>query len=109
MKVKQPDKILGFNPERCGVLYKELVKTFQDHKPTVGEIIVALGNLCYTLGASIGKFEVGPSYEELKKLYYTDPKRLDLALMMQGFIFSSWYGDWEELQLSNKKDNKEET
>jgi len=108
MDVKKPkDKKLGFDPERCNNLYEELVEVFQKHRPTVGEIIVAMGNLCYTLGASIGKFKKGPSFEEAKKLYYMDPKRVDLAMMMQGFTMTTWYGDWEELQLS--KDTEEET
>ena len=109
MKIIKPKKKLNFDPERCNDVLVELVEVFQKHKPTVGEIILALGNLCYTLGASIGKHsQPGPSVAEIQKLYYEHPERIDIALMAQGTLLSSWFGDWEELQTKDKKDTKEE-
>lgn len=108
MEIKQPSKKLGFDPERCDKVYDELVKVFQKYKPTVGEIIIAVGNLCYSLGASIGGYkEKGPSVEEIQKLYYAEPGRIDVSLMAQGIIMTTWHEDWEKLQL--KKDIEEET
>lgn len=108
MKIeKDVKKTLHFNPKRCNDLFVDLVENFQKHKPTVGEIIIALGNLCYTLGASIGKFpKEGPSFEEVEKMYMVEPKRLDLALMMQGMLMTTWFSDWEKLQLENQEDEK---
>ena len=92
---------LAFDDERCNAAYEDLVEVFQKHKLTVGEIIVAYGNLGYALGASIGGFsEKGPSPEELKKLYYEHPGRLDLTV-------TTWYGDWEQLQLGTEDNDKE--
>lgn len=88
-----------FNAERCSDLYEDLVAVFQKHKPTVGEILIAYGNLGYTLGASIGHYdEKGPGLEELKKLYYSEPGRLDVALMLQGLTVTAWYEDWQEVR-----------
>ena len=108
--IERPKETLHFNPERCNDLYTELVEVFQKHKPTVGEIIIAYGNLGYTLGASIGGFdEKGPGIEELKKLYYTEPGRLDLALMLQGLTITTWYEDWEKIQLSKQQGKQGDT
>jgi len=98
---------LTFNEEKCNQLYEELISIFQKHKPTVGEILIAYGNLGYSLGASIGGYEgKGPSIEELKKLYYTYPGRLDLALMLQGITVTTWHRDWEQIQTAEDT-NKE--
>jgi len=111
MKVKKDiKKTLAFDPEKCNDLYTGLVEVFQKHKPSVGEIIIATGNLIYALGASIGGYpEKGPSLEELKRLYYIDPGKISLALMMSGTQMCSWYSSYEAQQLGKKtQDNKEE-
>lgn len=98
---------LAFDEERCNDLYEELVEVFKKHKPTVGEILIAYGNLGYALGASIGEFsEKGPGIDELKQLYYQHPKRLDLALMLQGMNITSWFDDWQGIQ-TDQDTNKE--
>jgi len=111
MKVKKEiKKTLSFDPDKCNDLYTGLVEVFQENKPTVGEIIIAMGNLLYTLGASIeGYGEKGPGFEELKKLYYMNPSKIGLAMMMQGLTMTTWYEDWEKIQLGNTQDNKEES
>jgi len=119
MKInKDPDKTLNFNPDKCSKLYEDLINVFRKHKPTVGEIIIALGNLMYTIGASIeGYNKTGPGLEEVQKLYYSNPERIGIALMAQGLLTTTWYEDWEKLQLDmedklqpdkeNKEDKKE--
>lgn len=103
MKVKKDiKKTLAFDPEKCNDLYTGLVEVFQKHKPSVGEIIIATGNLIYALGASIEKYpEKGPSFEELKKLYYMNPSKIGLAMMMQGLTMTTWWSDWEKVSLEN--------
>lgn len=99
MKTETPKKTLEFDPERCNDLFTELVEVCKKHNPSVGEILIAYGNLGYTLGASIGGFgKKGPSINELKQLYYQYPNRLDLGLMLQGLTVTTWYGDWEKIQ-----------
>lgn len=101
--IEEPKKTLQFDPKKCTDLYEELVKVFQQYKPTVGEILIAYGNLGYALGASIGGHkEKGPSIEYLKELYYSEPGRLDVALMLQGLLVTTWYDDWERNQIENK-------
>jgi hypothetical protein len=108
---KNLKKTLSFDPDRCNNLYTELLETFQKHRPLVGEIIVAMGNLFYALGASIeGYQEKGPSFEELKKIYYMYPKKIGLAMMMQGFMVMTWFEDYQKIKIEETENkNKEET
>ena len=54
MKIdKDPKPRLKFDPEKVSDVYEKLVEVFQDAKLTTGEILIAYGNLGYTLGASI--------------------------------------------------------
>ena len=94
---KDLKKTLDFDPEKVEKLVEDLVTTFREAKPTVGEILISTSNLIYLLGASIGGYsETGPGIEELKKLYYKEPGRVDVALMLQGMTMSTWFSDWEE-------------
>lgn len=101
-KVKTPEKRLDFSPEKCEQLYEDLVKVFQDHKPTVAEILVALSNLTYTIGASIEGYEgSGPGLDALQKIYYSDPGKIGVALMLQGFTMATWFDDYKQQVLEN--------
>ncbi len=101
MNIHHPIKTLSFNPDKATALLEELIEVFQKHRPTVGESITVFSNLLYTIGASIGEFgEKGPGIEELKRLYYTEPGRIDIALMLQALTLSTWFDDWEQQQLA---------
>jgi len=105
------NKKIAFDAEKCNTLYEELVEVFKKHKPTTGEILIAYGNLGYTLGASIGGYkEYGPSLEELNKIYYSEPGRLDAALMITGLNVTEWYNDWQKkvLESIDKEGNQNE-
>jgi len=92
---------LEFDPDKVNRVYEKLVNIFQEEKLSVGEIIIAYGNLGYTLGASIEGYDgEGPSLEELTKKYYSDPT-LGIALMIQGITVTSWYSSWEKQQIEN--------
>lgn len=92
------------NEERCNAALAELIAVFQKYQPTVGELLLLYGNLGYSLGASIGGLQgKGPNAEELKKLYYTQPGRLDVALMLEGLTVTSWLEDWEKLQSTTEE------
>ena len=102
-------KKLEFDPEKVNRVFERLVDIFQEEKLTVGEIIIAYGNLGYTLGASVaGYTDKGPSMEELNKMYYSQPS-LGVALMIQGMTVTSWYGEWEKQQFNKQKDNQGES
>jgi hypothetical protein len=93
---KNPKKTLQFDPDKCSELLDKLLQAFQELGPTVGEIIVAYGNLGYSLGAAIeGHESNGPDIEELKKKYYADPT-VGTALMLQGIEVTNWFQDHEE-------------
>ena len=103
---KEPEKVLGFDPDKCSELYTELVDVFQKHKPTVGEILIAIGNLTYALGASIQGYKEGegPSIENVERLYYEHPDRVGNALMMQGLSVVTWYESWAKTQIDKDKE-----
>jgi len=105
------DKKLKFDNKKTSLMLIELLKVFQNHKPTVGELLVAYGNLGFSLGASIGGYEgKGPSVEELKELYYKDPHRIDVALMLEGLTVTTWFESWEDLQIKRyEQENQEES
>ena len=93
---KNPKKTLQFDPDKCSQLLDRLLQAFQEHHPTVGEILVAYGNLGYSLGAAIeGHKSKGPDVEELKKKYYADPT-VGTALMLQGIEVTNWFQDHEQ-------------
>lgn len=99
MEINQPEKKIGFDPDKATKLLEELIEVYQNNKPTTGEILIATSNLLYTLGASVGGYgETGPGIDELKRLYYSEPGRLDVAMMLQALTMSTWYEDWEKLQ-----------
>lgn len=106
---KDFQKKLEFDPDKVNRVYEKLVEIFQEEKLTVGEIIIAYGNLGYTLGASIeGYHEKGPSPEELEKLYYSHPT-LGVALMVQAMTVTGWYEQWEKQQVNKVQDTKGES
>jgi len=111
MEIKDAKKTLRFDPEKASTLLSELIEVYQKHRPTVGEILAVTSNLLYSLGSSMSAFygekigDKGPSIEELNKIYYSEPGRIDVAMMLQAVTLSTWYTDWEKLQ--TQQDTKE--
>lgn len=88
--------------------YTELVKVFNKHKLTVPEILIAYGNLGYTLGASIGGYtDKGPSAKDLELMYATKPT-IDVALMLQGMTTTLWVDDLNKTMEDIIKQNNKE-
>lgn len=108
MTVKKDfESILQFDPDKVERIYEETLEVYQKHKPTTGEILIALSNLTYALGASIGNYDgKGPSLEELKQIYYQKPGRIDVAVMLQGMTMATWYDDWVKLRLESNQDKE---
>lgn len=103
-KVKEAKSELGFDAKRCERAYERLLTVFQEERLSVGEIIIALGNLTYALGASIdGYGDKGPTVEQLEKLYYTNPS-VGVAMMIQGLTIASWYEQYRQQVLDNTKE-----
>jgi len=105
MEIKQPEKTVSFDPEKASNLLEELIEVFRKHNPGVSEMIVVTSNLLYSLGSSISPVygmevgEKGPSLEELNKIYYSEPGRLDVAFMLTGLTMNTWKEDWDKQQL----------
>lgn len=109
MKIEEPKATLEFDPSKVEACYEELVEVFRKHKLRVGEILIAYGNLGYTLGASVAGYKAkGPDVEELQKLYYTKPSP-GVGLMLQGITITTWYDQYANAKVENDKDNKENT
>lgn len=82
-----------FDGDKIAQAHQEILDVINKYNLSVGEITILYGNLGYTLGASIGGYkEKGPSIEELKKLYYTNPG-LAVAMMLNGITVTTWYED----------------
>jgi hypothetical protein len=72
----------------------EIKQVFNKHQLNIPEIILTYGNLGYHLGASIAGCEtIGPSLEELQRTYYSSPT-VDIGLMLQGLLITSWEQDF---------------
>lgn len=75
---------------------EKLHNVFNKANLNTQEIIIAYGNLGYHLGASLAGFtDKGPDMETLKKLYYADPT-VDVGLMLQGLLITTWEKDFEK-------------
>jgi hypothetical protein len=108
MKIeKDLQKTLAFDPNKVEQCYSDLVDVFRKHKLRVGEILIAYGNLGYTLGASIeGYDEKGPGAEELKQLHMTQPSP-GTGLMIQGLTITTWYEKYQSAKVSNNEEIQE--
>ena len=71
----------------------EIIDILNKYNLRTQELTLVYGNLGYVLGASIDEIDIevgGPTLDELKQNYYTDPK-LGVALMLQGMLVTSWH------------------
>ena len=74
---------------------EKLHAIFNKAKLTPREILIAYGNLGYHLGASMAGFtDKGPDIGTLKRFYYADPT-VDVGLMLQGLMITTWEEDFE--------------
>ena len=73
-------------------------------KLSVHEMIHILGQLCYSVGASLeGHKGVGPNVEELKRALIQDPENIGNALMATGLQIQTWTQD---LRIEDKEEEK---
>ncbi len=90
------NKTLGVSEKKVQKTYTELVNVFKKNKLNVKEILIVLGNLVYTIGASVGNYgEKGPSPSKLEELYLLKPT-IDVALMITGLNICMWQEDLEK-------------
>lgn len=110
MGIIYPTKTLSFDPQKASQALEEVLQIYQRHTLSVGELIAVTSNLLYSLGSSMSEFygikyeDKGPSIEELKKLYYSEPERIDIAFMLQGLTMSTWYESWQEQNVNKEKE-----
>ena len=86
-------------------LAETLNKEAEKHNLSPADIVRAYGFLGYSIGACMGKYEVkGPGdIEELQKQYYANPT-VELALMLQGLLITTWPAEQQtgETEVSKK-------
>ncbi len=93
---------LEFDNKKVTEVYAKLIEVMQEAKLSVGEILVAYGNLGIVLGSSIKGYKGKiPSLEEIEKEYLQN-RGPGLAMILQGYEVCSWYEDWEELMLTEE-------
>lgn len=83
------------NEKKVEEVLKKIKKILNKHKLTIPELILTYGNLGYNLGASIAGIKgKGPGLEEVKQAYYADGPTVDVGLMLQGQLITSWVEDF---------------
>ena len=100
--------------EKVSNTLQKIMKLLNKDRLTIPELILLYGNLGYHIGASIAGFkEDGPSLEELKKEYYSNPT-IDVGFMLQALLIGSWEQDFikqpklSKFYYDNQKNKKEE-
>jgi len=73
----------------------KILKALNQEQLTIPELIRLYGNLGYQIGTSIAGVKKQVSLEELKQLYYTNPT-VDVGLMLQGLLITSWEEDFQQ-------------
>lgn len=82
--------------KKAGKVIQQILKLLNKHKLTIPQMIIVYGNLGYHIGASIAGLQgTGPSIEELKQIYYKNPT-IDIGLMLQGLLITSWEEDFQK-------------
>lgn len=100
---------MNFNADKVSNIHSKILDLLQGENFTIGELIILYGNLGYSIGASAKGYEgIGPNEEELKKLYYSDPKDPGIALMMQGYIITTWFDALSKLEEQPTTNKQEE-
>jgi hypothetical protein len=91
------------NDNKVGAILTKVMKLLNKNNMTIPELIMFYGNLGYHVGASIAGYQgTGPSLEELKKLYYSNPT-VDVGLMLQGLLITSWEEDYIKKPILSEK------
>ncbi len=104
MKIEKVENTSDVSVNKVQKTYDALVKIFQKNKLSVKEILIVLGNLTYTLGASIGEYkDKGPGINTLQELYLKKPT-IDVAMMISGLQFQHWVLDLDKKYEELKKE-----
>jgi hypothetical protein len=93
MKIDKDFKEPNIDAEKTSEVLDKILEVLRENKLNTLELIVLLSNLGYSIGASLEGFQGnGPSFEELQKMYYSNPT-VGVALMNQAMLMSSWLSD----------------
>ena len=73
---------------------KIITEIVNDQSISVHEMLHVIGNVCYSIGASLNGYKGrGPNVEQLKQEYINDPENLGTALMLNGLTIQTWTQD----------------
>lgn len=82
------------NAKGIAKAHDEILVVLQKYKLSTRELILLMGNVLYSIGASIAGYKgTAPSGANLAKLYYQNAKNPGLAMMSQGELMTTWYDD----------------
>lgn len=92
-------KFEEFDNDKISACIRDLEQVLAKHSMSVGELVLAYGNLGYKLGANIRRQTMDknfvsepPDIELLNKLYYLGAT-IDIALMINALHVASWIED----------------
>ena len=71
----------------------KVLKVLNKEKLSVSELIAFYGNLGIHIGCGIAGLDTAPNIEEIKREYYRNPT-VDIALISQGYLITSWEQDY---------------
>lgn len=94
------NNVTRIDEEKVNVVLTRLIEAFQDPKLNRLEILLALSNLLFTIGASIKDYKDPiPSVNEILQQFMTTPHDLGLALMAQGIEMNmQWIPALEKME-----------
>lgn len=85
------------NEKKVEEALTKIKKILNKNKLTIPELLLLYGNLGYHIGASMaGLKDKGPGLEEVKQAYYVDGPTVDVGLMLQGQLITSWVEDFNK-------------
>jgi len=87
---------MSLDTSKTEKLITTILSAIREADPTISEAILAFGSVGYYLGAGIAGVDVNEHHlnvEFLQKEYYSAPT-VDVALMLQGLLITSWVDDY---------------
>lgn len=83
-----------FDLQKTNEVTQEVIELLNKSKLTLHESVIVVGKLLYSMGSQMNNFiGAGPTLEEVKQKYYTEPTNLGNALILTGLTIQSWLQD----------------
>lgn len=104
-ELQLPESSTFMDAEKVSNSFEKVIKLLNSEGLTTSELVVLLGNLMYTIGASSGGYgSTGPSIDKLEELYQQNPTNISVGLMYQAWLLLAWYEEYKNHLLGSKSD-----